>query len=108
MTNDFLIPEEQNYPQDEEQRKQVTKRHRWGRVWRVLFFTATASAIVILLILLANILNQSFGLVAIQNENSPDSLLDSYLLNLDPAGQVPADLEELPKEALVAILADNS
>ncbi|MFN2187823.1 MAG: phosphate ABC transporter permease PstA [Candidatus Promineifilaceae bacterium] len=77
MSEDFLTPDNL-YPKDKEEKKQVTKRHRWGRVWRSLFFIATAAAIVILAILLTNIINQSFGLAATKNEIPPEILVQDY------------------------------
>jgi phosphate transport system permease protein len=45
---------------------------------RVLFMMATALAIIVLVVLLVTIINESFGLVAVQNEVPPDTLVTDY------------------------------
>lgn len=80
----------------EEFRQNLASRHRKGRVWQTLFQSATLVAIIALVTLLYNIINQSFGLIAIENQVDPQSLA---------VEGVP--LEELSKEQLVDILRDN-
>ena len=60
----------------------LEERHRRGLLWYVLFQIATAMAIVMLVALIATIVNQSFGLVAIENKISPSSLTRNGV-NLD-------------------------
>jgi phosphate transport system permease protein len=77
-------------------RYNVAARHRAGRIWHVVFQASTIIGIIVLTALLYNIVNQSFGLAAIQNEVDPETLaVDS----------VP--LEKLGKEQLVQILQEN-
>jgi phosphate transport system permease protein len=68
-------------------------RRRLERLWSILFKTATAIAILFLGLLLYNILNQSFGYVALETKIDPLSLTT----NKRP-------LDSLSKEELVAIL----
>lgn len=76
--------------------EQVVARQRRGRTWAVVFQAAMLSGIVALCALLLNILNQSFGYVAIVNTIDPAELaVDGVPLN------------ELPKENLVEILEAN-
>ena len=88
----------EHYPQDKALKSQIAGRHRLGLFWRAIFLGATALAIVVLTVLLINVINQSFGLAAVQNEVSPDELVAPYGVD---------SLEELPYEALVEILAAN-
>lgn len=77
-------------------RYNVAARHRAGRIWHVVFQASTIIGIIVLTALLYNIVNQSFGLAAIQSEVDPETLaVDS----------VP--LEKLGKEQLVQILQEN-
>jgi phosphate transport system permease protein len=77
----------------EENQKQLSSRHRWGRVWLVAFQIATLVGVVMLTILLLTIINKSFGYAAVQNEVEPESLaIDG----------VP--LEGLTKDQLVEVL----
>ncbi|NLE75682.1 MAG: phosphate ABC transporter permease PstA [Chloroflexi bacterium] len=71
----------------------IAGRHRRGRVWRTLFQAATLVGIMALMTLLYNIINESFGLAAVQNKIDPATLA--------VAG---TPLEDLPKEQLVDIL----
>ena len=71
-------------------------RHRAARVWQVVFQASTIIGIIALTALLYSIVNQSFGLVAIQNQVDPKALA---------VDGVP--LEKLSKEQLVQILQKN-
>ncbi len=73
---------------------QTTRRQRRGRVWSVLFLSAIIIAIIALGALLYNIIDESFGLAAIENKVDPDSLAS--------AG---TPLAEMSKEQLIEILA---
>ncbi len=76
--------------------RQVEARQRRGRVWAIVFQAALVSGVIALCALLFNIVNQSFGYVAIVN-------------NIDPA-ELAVDgtpLNALPKEQLVEILEAN-
>ena len=77
-------------------RHNIAARHRSGRVWHVVFQASTIIGIIALTALLFNIINQSFGLVAIENEIEPEALAVDCV-----------PLEELDKEQLVLILRDN-
>ncbi|MGH2592382.1 MAG: phosphate ABC transporter permease PstA [Anaerolineae bacterium] len=50
-------------------------RYRTAAIWQTLFLGATLVGIVALMALLINIISGAFGLVAIQNEVDPDSLV---------------------------------
>ncbi len=86
------------YPQGEQLKSQLAGRHRAGRFWRFVFLGATALAIVVLAVLLIDVINQSFGLVAVQNEVAPKELAGAYQVE---------SLEELPYDALVDILVSH-
>lgn len=74
----------------------IPLRHRQGRIWEMIFQAATLLGIIFLALLLYNILNQSFGYVALEDKVPPASLaMDG----------VP--LEELGHGALAAILQEH-
>lgn len=75
---------------------QTAYRHRIGRVWRALFLGAIMIAIIALGALLYNIIDESFGLIAVENRVDPDDLA---------IAGVP--LEDLRKEQLIEILAGH-
>lgn len=77
-------------------RYNVAARYRVGRIWHVIFQASTLIGIIALTALLYNVVNQSFGLVAIQNEVDPMALA---------VDGVP--LEKLSKEQLVQVLQEN-
>jgi len=74
----------------------LPRRHRTAKLWQLLFMLATIVAVLTLVAMLFNIINSSFGLVAIQNEVEPETL-----------SQDGVPLEQLSKEQLVAILKDK-
>lgn len=74
--------------------RNIEKRRRRGNVWHGLFYLATATSIVALIVLLLNIFNSVFGFVLIENEVEPQVLA--------PAG----DLEALEKDELIGILEE--
>jgi len=75
----------------------LSRRRRSGRIWRLIFQVSTIVGIVVLTALLYNILNQSFGLAAVEYAMPPESLA---------VEGVP--LEELSGEALQGILRANA
>ncbi len=76
--------------------ERVKARQRRGRRWAIIFQAAMLSGIIALCALLFNILNQSFGYVAIINNIDPAELaIDGVPLN------------ELSKDQLVGILEAN-
>lgn len=79
-----------------ESQQQLNRRHLQGRAWLTVFQVALLVGVIVLAVLLLTIINDSFGLSAVQNKVDPDSLA---------VGGVP--LEELPKETLVEILRQN-
>lgn len=68
------------YPSDRALRGQIARRHRIGSVWRTLFMFATVLAVIVLTILLLNIINQSFGLTAVQSEVPEEVLVQEYYI----------------------------
>lgn len=64
-----------DYPRGAQVKSQIEGRHRRASVWYVLLQGATIIAIVALTALLYTIVNDSFGLVAIEYERDPDQLV---------------------------------
>ena len=90
------------YPEGAALLAQINARHRRGLMMRLFFIAATISAILVLMALLYNVFNSAFGLVAVQNQIDPQTLVQSY------APDTPeAKLAELPLDTQVAILKDN-
>lgn len=90
---DVFSPADDSLPQGEALRRQISKRRRTGMVWHIVFQVSTIVGIIALVALLYNIVNQTFGLVAVQNKVEPETLA---------VDGVP--LEDLSKEQLIAIL----
>lgn len=81
-------------PQGEELKKNIARRKIVGNIWRSLFFSAVVIAVIALISLTLNIINESFGLVAIKSRIAPSSLADQ-------------PLSELSAEELSMVLFDN-
>jgi phosphate transport system permease protein len=73
----------------------LPRRNRVGFIWQVIFQISTIVGIIALSGLLYNIINQSFGYVALENEVDPQNLA---------VDGVP--LENLPRDELVRILQE--
>lgn len=74
----------------------TAKRHRSEKAWNVIFLVSTAIGIIALILLMLNIINQSFGYVALDTRVDPDELA----INGVP-------IEEQAKEPLLATLQDR-
>ena len=61
-------------PEGEELQANMAARHRTARTWQVLLAAAVCVGIAALTLLLYSILDQAFGLVAVQNKVDPHSL----------------------------------
>lgn len=79
-----------------ESEQQLARRHTRGRALLTVFQLATLIGVVVLVILLLTIINNSFGYSAVENEVDPESLA---------VNGVP--LESLTKSQLVTILQEN-
>ena len=64
-----------HYPSGPERQSYDTKRKRRATIWGLVFMACTMVGIVALTALLFNIMNQSFGYVAVQNEIDPEFLV---------------------------------
>ncbi|NLV75125.1 MAG: phosphate ABC transporter permease PstA [Chloroflexi bacterium] len=83
-------------PDGDQRYRQLQRRHRRGRIWLVIFQASTIVGIIALAMLLYTIVNDSFGLVAIQNKVEPSELaIDGVAL------------DELTHEQLFTILKAN-
>ena len=71
-------------------------RNRKATLWRTLFQLSTTIGMIMLMLLLYNIINESFGLVAVDNKIDPASLA---------VDGVP--IEELDQETLITIIEEN-
>jgi phosphate transport system permease protein len=89
-------PRKDQRAHDGEFQSNLAGRHRTANLWQAVFLASTTVGIVVLVTLLLTIVNQSFGLVAIQNKVDPETLA---------VGDVP--LDQLTKDQLVAVLQEN-
>jgi len=93
-------------PEGEELEKQLSGRRRTGRIWLALLQFAVIISVVALLALLANIINDSFGLAAIQNERQPSQVVAQVMESKMLAQENTFSSEE--PEAILAGVAENS
>ena len=93
------------YPEGDALQGQIANRHRRGALWRSIFLAATIIAILALVALLYNVLNQSFGLVAVQNDVEPESLVRAFFN--DEMLNASNSLASEDDDELVAALLDN-
>jgi phosphate transport system permease protein len=93
-------PERQiSFPTHDEYLVQLSKRTRRGRAVQMLFLLMLTTAVVALGILLYTIIDDSFGLVAVVDQNEPEDVVAD--LGYDPAV---VSLGDLSKEELVRAL----
>ncbi len=101
-----------DFPSGEAFAGQIRRRHQLGSAWRFGFLGGLIVGIIALATLIYTVINDSFGLVAVQNAVDPDALILAYLEQApEDAGlqteERAISLADLPKEALVAILAEH-
>ncbi|HXF64512.1 MAG TPA: phosphate ABC transporter permease PstA [Caldilineaceae bacterium] len=68
-------PATTGFPEGEQAVRQVKRRRQRGTFWRTLFRASTLIGIIALAALLYNIIDSSFGYVAIQNAQDPGTLV---------------------------------
>lgn len=90
------------YPQGDQLKQQVAKRARAGSAWYTIFIAATTVAIIALVALLINVINQAFGYVALENKIQPSALVTS--VGEDAATVA---LSDLSIDQHLTILQDN-
>ncbi|MEM9778065.1 MAG: substrate-binding domain-containing protein, partial [Chloroflexota bacterium] len=66
------------YPIDDELRVFINGRKRRGSIWRSLFLMSLFVAMLVLVVLLLNIINEAFGYVAVENEVQPETLVRTH------------------------------
>jgi len=79
-----------NFPEEEEYRGLLNRRTRNARLFQAASLMALTFAVLALTTLLYTIINDSFGLVAVVNENQPEDIVAG--LGYDPAETSLADL----------------
>lgn len=88
-------PDVHDLPQGADFKRVIEARRRRGKIWRGIFLASTVIGLIALVMLLFNVINSSFGLVALQNEVRPETLTDGR------------PLEELSRDELTVILQEN-
>lgn len=66
--------DDRGYPEGRELQTFVDRRQRTAQIWKTAFLGATVVGIIALLALLYNVINESFGYVAWQNQIDPSAL----------------------------------
>lgn len=82
-------------PEGDSFKRIIEARRRRGKIWRSIFLSSTVVGLIALVLLLFNVVNASFGLVAVQSRVRPETL----------TGGRP--LQELSKDELTVILQEN-
>jgi phosphate transport system permease protein len=72
---DHLPDWELGYPSEDDLQKLDRKRSRTGQIWAVIFSLSTLVGVVVLMVLLLSIVNNSFGYTAVFNQNDPRQLV---------------------------------
>lgn len=78
MSQQAPLSQGEGFPLDERMHSHIKSRRRTGAIGRGFFIAATAIAVVALILLVVNIVNQTFGLVAEQNEVPPEAIVRDY------------------------------
>lgn len=63
------------YPEQETLQRFIQNRNRWAGIWHIIFIASTIVGIIALTALLYNIINGSFGYVAVQDAVDPQALV---------------------------------
>lgn len=101
------------YPEAQDLHRFVDRRKRVAQLWHTVFLGATVIGVMALLALLYNVITESFGYVAYQNQVDPQVLVRDYYAaqaRAVPDGALTgagANLAALPSADLVALLTAN-
>ncbi len=74
----------------------LPQRHRKGKVWQAVFQTSTWVGVIALIVLILNVINSTFGMIAVENKIPPQDLAINGI-----------SIENLHKIDLVYILKNN-
>ncbi|GAP15247.1 phosphate ABC transporter membrane protein 2, PhoT family [Longilinea arvoryzae] len=92
MNHDFFIE-----PSHSRRSSGLAKRHRTGKVWQGIFFSATVIGLIALIALLLTVLDKSFSYVVIEYKKDPATLASkplAELTNSDLANLLEANLSK--------------
>ncbi len=70
-----------DYPEGAQLQQFIKRRRYMGVFWRSLFLLATTLGVLVLMVLLLTIINDSFGFVAMQYKTEPETILLQYHRN---------------------------
>jgi phosphate transport system permease protein len=82
-------------PEGEELQQNVATRRTIGKIWHGVFVAATVFGIIVLVILMLTIIDEAFGMVAVQPQIDPATLADGR------------PIEELSKPQLIDVIEAN-
>jgi phosphate transport system permease protein len=97
-------------PEGEAFKKNLGQRHARGKRWSVFFLSANLIAVIALVIIFLNIVNQAFGLIILRNAVEPATLTGGRELNeLSEAelGQIIINSEAIDRNRARAILLER-
>jgi len=94
--------------QDKKEAQFLANRHRYAKVWQAIFSLSTVIAIIALVTLIASIINQSFGIVAVESKVKPDTLSVTPLSDLSGDELIQIIRNNLNKNRIRTIERDNS
>ncbi len=93
--------------QNNNENQQLKGRHRKARIWQAIFFLSLVVAILSLVTLLGSVINQSFGLVAVENKVEPATLSAQPLEQLSSDELIQIMRSKLNKNRIRTIERDN-
>jgi phosphate transport system permease protein len=74
--NEYQAPEPHfGYPSGPQLNSQIKRRKRGGQIWYILLMSSLIIAILALIALLYTIVNDGFGLIAVEYQNDPDRVV---------------------------------
>ncbi len=88
------------FPEGDELQKFVKRRRQKGLIWRSLFLLATTLGVIVLMVLLVTIINDSMGYAAVAYKIAPDELVVGFYrgMMLDaPRAQTYTDPDDLAR-----------
>lgn len=94
-------------PNETDFRKVLDQRNARGRLWQALFFSAIMAGLLVLIVLLLSIINQTFGYVAVKQSIPPERLADRPLEELDAAALAIILQNNLTKGRMQAVLLED-
>ena len=107
MSSPTAAPAGSHLPSEKDFQAHLSSRHRRGRLWKTFYLISILIAILALVTLFANVINETFGTIAVINDVDPETLTEGRPLSELTGGELAIILQENVPQKLRVLIRDN-